>query len=137
MGFDGFDTFDVLKILALALVASTSAIAGLARARGENALFWGGINAAGFLFLPVFVMFVLVPKYFDPFVAPEHRPFWFFVSVVLWVASLAVYIRFFSGRKRAHPNGMWTCPNCSYLNKEYALVCEACERPFQKSFKSF
>ena len=137
MGFDGFDTFDVVKILIAALVAWTVTIAGLARARRENPLFWGGICAAGFLLMPALVMFVLVPKFMDATFARERRPFWFIVSTVLWVGFLALYLRFFAGGRLPKPGGMWSCPNCKYLNQERALICEACQQPFQRSFKSF
>jgi hypothetical protein len=30
----------------------------------------------------------------------------------------------------AKPDGMWSCKNCSYLNKQYAVVCEACRQPY-------
>jgi hypothetical protein len=132
MGFDGFDTLDALKFLTVALIASTATIASLARARRENAMFWGGVCAGGFLLLPVLVMFVLVPKFMDATFARERRPFWFVVSTVLWVGGLALYLRFFAGRKRTQPDGMWTCPNCTFLNKEYELACEACSQPYSK-----
>ena len=137
MGFDGFDTIDVLKIVTLLLVASSCTVAGFARARGENALFWGGLCAFGFLLAPVLVAFVVVPKFLDASLAREQRPFWFFVSVVAWVAFLVFWIRFVVGRKRVHPNGMWSCPRCNYLNKEYALICEACELPYSKSARTW
>jgi len=54
-----------------------------------------------------------------------------------WLALVTIYIWIFVGRKRVKPSGMWSCPNCKYLNKEYALVCEACGQSFQQSFRSF
>ena len=137
MGFDGFNTLDVLKMVTLLLVATSVSIAGFARARGENALFWGGMCAFGFLLMPTLVAFVVVPMFLEPAAARELRPFWFFVSAVVWVTFLVVWIRFLAGRKRVHPKGMWSCPHCNYLNREYALICEACERPYTKSSRTW
>ena len=137
MGFDGFNTMDVLKMLTFLIVATSASIGAFARARGENALFWGGLCAFGFVLVPVLLAFVVVPKFVDPAAARELRPFWFFVSGVAWVAFLVFWIRFLVGRKRIHPDGMWSCPRCNYLNREYALICEACELPYTKSSRTW
>ena len=132
MGFDGFNTLDVLKMVTLLLVATSVSIAGLARARGENALFWGGVCAFGFLLMPTLVAFVVVPMFVEPAAARELRPFWFFVSVVVWVTFLVVWIRFLVGRKRVHPKGMWSCPHCNYLKPRICTDLRSLRAPIYK-----
>ena len=55
----------------------------------------------------------------------------FFISAIAWVAVLAFCARFLLGRKYANPGGMWSYPNCKYLNQPYAVICEACRQPFE------
>jgi hypothetical protein len=43
---------------------------------------------------------------------------------------MAFCTRFLLGIGRAKPSGMWSCPNCKYLNQHYAVVCEACSQPY-------
>ena len=52
-------------------------------------------------------------------------------SAVAWVAVLAFCARFLLGRQHANPGGMWTCPNCKYLNQPYVVLCEACRQPYK------
>jgi hypothetical protein len=77
-------------------------------------------------------MIVVVPKFMDAAFARERRPFWFVVSTVFSVGGLALYLRFFAGRKRTQPDGMWTCPDGTYLYKKYELAGEACSEPYSK-----
>ena len=54
----------------------------------------------------------------------------YFVTSLAWVAALAFCARFLLGREFAKPGGMWSCPNCRYLNQPYAVICEACRQPY-------
>jgi hypothetical protein len=35
------------------------------------------------------------------------------------------------------PFSVWSCKNCSYLNKQYAVICEACRGPYASKALSF
>ena len=47
-----------------------------------------------------------------------------------WIGAVALRTRFLIGRGGEKPSGMWSCPNCKYLNQHYAVVCEACKQPY-------
>ena len=50
----------------------------------------------------------------------------------VWLALVALYVRFVPGRQRVQPSGKWSCPNCHWLNAASALNCEACKTPYTK-----
>jgi hypothetical protein len=58
------------------------------------------------------------------------------IASYVWVGVIAVCTRFLIGMSREKPGGMWSCPNCKYLNQHYAVVCEACQQPFGKPKQS-
>ncbi len=128
---------DLLKMPLVAVIAATSAIAALAKARGAEPIFWAGVTLLG---APVFALIVLfLVEYFGeyPSIVNPESTFYLIISIVVWFALVALYVRFWVGHRRANPHAMWSCPNCRYLNQHYAVVCEACNQPFQESFRTF
>ena len=112
------------------LIAATSGIASFARGRGGNPWMWGVMTVAGYFGVPFLMGFFAVMLGVNPGRLKEDAQVWFFVSAIAWVAVLAFCARFLLGHKNASPGGMWSCPNCKYLNQPYAVVCEACRRPY-------
>jgi hypothetical protein len=114
------------------LIAATGGIATLARARGGKPWLWGTLTVVGYFLVPFLVGFFVGAFSSDPKRVKESAQLLFFVSAVSWVAILAFCARFLLGRGYAKPDGMWSCPNCKYLNKEYAVICEACQQPWRR-----
>ncbi len=114
------------------LIIVTGGIAAYARGRGGKPWLWGALTVAGYFLVPFLVTFFGVLLGADPKRVKEDAQLWFFVSAIGWVAVLAFCARFILGRQYAKPEGMWSCPNCNYLNKQYAVLCEACRRPYEK-----
>jgi hypothetical protein len=112
------------------LIAATSGIASFARGRGGNPWTWGVLTVAGYFGVPFLVAFFAVMFGVNRAHLMDDARIWFFVSAIVWVAVLAFCARFVLGRKYVNPGGMWTCPNCKYLNQPYAVVCEACRQPY-------
>ena len=113
------------------LIAATSGIAALARGRGGNPWLWGTLTIAGYFAVPYLVAFLAALFGVIPKDMKEDAQILFFVSAIAWVALLAFCARFLLGRKYANPGGMWSCPNCKYLNQPYAVICEACRQPYK------
>jgi hypothetical protein len=126
-----------LRLIIIAIVVGVAAISALAKARGANPKFWGGVSLLGAVAFPSVVLFLVA--YFGqyPSLFNVETPFWLFVSFISWFGLLAVCVRFVVGRRRPNPHARWSCPNCKYLNQHYALICEACGLPFQNSFRTF
>ena len=113
------------------LVVATSGIASFARGRGGNPWLWGAMTVVGYFAVPFLVAFVAAMFGVNPSHLKEDAQVLFFISAIAWVAVLAFCARFLLGRKYANPGGMWSCPNCKYLNQPYAVICEACRQPYQ------
>jgi hypothetical protein len=111
------------------LIAAASGIAAYARARGGNTYVWGGLGVGGYVLIqyvgPIFLASLGRP------LDPDSRV-WLFVAALSWLGVVAFSARFLLGRTREKPSGMWSCPNCKYLNQQYAVLCEACKRPYAK-----
>ncbi len=106
------------------LVGATSAIAAYARGRGGSPWLWGTITVVGYLGVELGVAVMW------RFVTGETNPLPGLLGSWAWVGAVALYTRFGLGAARPKPWGMWTCPNCKYLNGGYALICEACKQPY-------
>ena len=111
------------------LIAAAGGIAAYARGRGANPFVWGSLGVGGYV----------VIEYAGPVImASLGRPLdsdsrmWLIVVAAAWVGMVAFCARFLLGRTREKPPGMWSCPNCKYLNQQYAVVCEACRQPYAK-----
>jgi len=113
------------------LVVATSGIASFARGRGGNPWVWGAMTVVGYFAVPFLVAFSAAMFGVNPGHLKEDAQLWFFISAIAWVAVLAFCARFLLGRKYANPGGMWSCPNCKYLNQPYAVICEACRQPYK------
>jgi hypothetical protein len=113
------------------LVVATSGIVSFARGRGGNPLVWGALTVVGYFVVPFLVAFFAAVFGANPGHLKEDARVWFFISAIAWVAVLAFCARFLLGRKYANPGGMWSCPNCKYLNQPYAVICEACRQPYE------
>jgi hypothetical protein len=114
------------------LIAATGGIASFARARGGSPWLWGALTLAGYFLVPFLVSFLAILFGADPRSMKEDAQFWFFVSAVSWVAVLAFCARFLLAHNYAKPDGLWSCSNCKDLNKQYAVICEACQQPYGK-----
>jgi hypothetical protein len=114
------------------LIAATVGIAGFARARGGTPWLWGTLTVVGYFLAPFLVTLCAVLFGTNPKVVKQDAQLWFYVSAIAWVAVLAFCARFLLGRHRQKPSGMWSCPNCKYLNQHYAVICEACKQPYGK-----
>jgi hypothetical protein len=112
------------------LIAATSGIATLARGRGGKPWLWGTLTVIGYFLVPFLIVFFAGAFGADPKRVKQNAQLLFFVSAVSWVAVLAFCARFLLGRGYAKPDGMWSCSNCKYLNKQYAVICEACKQPY-------
>src|SRR5213593_4090150 len=89
----------------------------LAKGRGANRWLASSIALCGFLAI----------RLGGPlFVATSDGLLFTIVLAWVWVALVAGSYRFFVGRKRPQPTGMWLCSQCTYTNKAYALSCAAC-----------
>lgn len=111
------------------LIIATSGIAAFARGRGGNTYLWGTMTAGGYLFIAY-----LLPRFFPPITDPEGTRYLFFAAAIAWVGAIAFCARYLLGsRRKEKPSGMWTCPECKYLNQRYAVQCEACKRPYGKT----
>src|SRR5215475_6158988 len=109
------------------LLLSTGAIAAYARSRGGNPFVWGAISVAGFLLIQFAGGYILGLLH----IAADGDSSWLLVAIsVGWVGIIAFCTRFLLGAGRPKPSGMWSCPNCKYLNQHYAVVCEPCSRPY-------
>jgi hypothetical protein len=118
------------------LIAATAGIAGFARARGGKPWLWGTLAVVGYFLVPFLVTTLAILLGVDPKSVKGDAQLWFFASAVSWMAVLAFCARFLLGRTREKPSGMWSCPNCKYLNQHYAVICEACQQPYGKSAQS-
>lgn len=113
------------------LIAATSGIASFARGRGGNPWVWGAMTVVGYFLVPFLVGFLARIFGANPGHLKENAQVLFFTSAIAWVAVLAFCARFLLGRMYANPGGMWSCPNCRYLNQPYAVICEACRQPYE------
>jgi len=118
------------------LIAATAGIAAFARGRGGQPWLWGTLTVVGYFAVPFLVSFFAVALGADRRTMQENAQLLFFIAAVSWVAVLAFCARFLLGRGYEKPNGMWSCANCKYLNKQYAVICEACRQPYGKSAPS-
>ena len=114
------------------LIVVTGGIAAFARGRGGKPWLWGALTVVGYFLVPLVVTWLAIAFGASPRAVKENAQLWFFVSAIGWVALLAFCARFVLGRSYEKPSGMWSCPNCKYLNKQYAVICEACQQPYGK-----
>jgi hypothetical protein len=119
------------------LLLATGGIAAFARGRGGKPWLWGTLTVVGYFLVPAAVAFFAAMFGADPTSIKENAQFWFFASAITWVAVLAFCARFLLGRGYAKPGGMWSCKNCKYLNKHYAVICEACREPYASKAPPF
>jgi hypothetical protein len=114
------------------LIVVTGGIGAFARGRGGKPWLWGMLTVLGYFLVPFLVTYLAPVFGADPKGVKENVQLWFFVSAIAWVAVLAFCARFLLGSSYEKPGGMWSCPNCTYLNKQYAVICEACQQPYRK-----
>lgn len=110
------------------LIISTGGIATYARGRGGNPFLWGSLSVAGFVLIQLAGGTILRLLGVSPDTADAQ---WVLLAVAFaWVGVIALLTRFLLGMGRPKPSGMWSCPGCKYLNQHYAVVCEACAKPY-------
>lgn len=111
------------------LIVTTGGIAAYARGRGGNPWLWGTLSVAGHLliqFMGPFVLALLGLKIGENTLLIVGIVSW------VWIGVIAFCSRFLLGMNMEKPDGMWSCKNCKYLNQRYAVMCEACKRPYGK-----
>ena len=109
------------------LIVSTGAIAAYARTRGGNPWLWGTLSVAGFLLIQFFGVILLRALG----IAVDADAGWVLLAISFaWVGIIALCSRFLLGMGRLKPGGMWSCASCNYLNQHYAVICEACSKPY-------
>ncbi len=118
------------------LIAATAGIAAFARGRGGKPVLWGILTVVGYFLVPFLVTLSAVALGANTQAIKENSQLWFLISAISWVAILAFCARFLLGRSYAKPGGIWSCPNCKYLNQPYAVICEACRQPYRVSAPS-
>jgi hypothetical protein len=106
------------------LILAASGIAAYARGRGGNPWLFGGLAVAGYVLL---VDILPIVARLSP---DSDNRIWTIAGGVAWVGVIAFCARFLLGSGRKKPSGMWTCPNCKFLNQHYAIMCEACRQPY-------
>jgi hypothetical protein len=111
----------------IALIVTTGGIAGYARARGGNPWLWGSLSLGGHLLIQfVGGMILGILGY-----SGNQDAIWILiVASWAWIGVIALCTRFLLGIRHEKPSGMWSCPNCKYLNQHYAVICEACQQPY-------
>lgn len=120
------------------LILVTGGITAFARGRGGKPWLWGTLTVVGYFLVPFLVtLLVVLAGLADPKSVQENKYVWFYSLAIAWVAILAFCARFLLGRNFAKPDGMWSCKNCSYLNKQYAVICEACREPYASKAPPF
>jgi hypothetical protein len=119
------------------LIVVTGGIASYARGRGGKPWLWGALTVVGYFLVPFLVAFFAVVFGVNPKIVKDDAQIWFFISAIAWVAILAFCARFLLGRNYAKPGGMWSCPNCKYLNQHYSVICEACRQPYASKAMPF
>jgi len=112
------------------LMVAAGGIAAYARGRGGNPIVWGSLGVGGYALLNYVVPVILI--YLRRPLDADSR-MWLFMGAAAWVGVVAFSARFLLGSTREKPSGMWSCPNCRYLNQQYAVICEACQQPYGKS----
>lgn len=106
------------------LMIATGGVAAYARGRGGNPWLWGSVAITGY----VVVEYILPPIVR---VTPESDTALMFLwGGFAWMGVVALCARFVLGSGKKQASSMWTCPNCKYLNQRYAVICEACQRPY-------
>ena|SRR5580704_6804504 len=106
------------------LLIACGGIATFARARGGNPFLRALVAGAGYAAIVWIVpLFVRLP-------ADSNAQIWLLIAAFGWVGAIALVTRFALGSGRKKPSGMWNCPNCRFLNQHYAVVCDACKRPY-------
>ena len=106
------------------LIICTTGIAAYARARGGNPVYWSALSVGGYILI-VYVLPTALR------LAPHSETrFWMFPAGLGWMGVMALCTRFLIGSGRPKPSGMWVCPNCRFLNQHYAVLCDACQRPY-------
>ncbi len=115
----------MLELIVLAIAVLT--IIAFARARGGSraAIAAGTAAVGGYFLLLSGLRLVLGPSPEDSNVQVIK-----FLLPWAWVAAVLLFARFGLGRKRAKPGEHWVCPHCGGLNREFAVVCETCDKPY-------
>ena len=108
----------------LFLILAASGVAAYARARGGNPWLFGTVAVAGYTLLADVVPII------DRLSPDSDERIWRLTAGVRWVGARAFAARFLLGSSRKKASGMWTSPNCKFLNQHYAVPCEACRQPY-------
>ena len=111
------------------LIVAAGGIGAYARGRGGNPVAWGSLGIGGYVVI-AYLGPVIMASFGRP-VDPDSR-IWLILVAAAWVGIVAFCARFLLGSTREKPSGMWSCPNCKYLNQQYAVICEACQQPYAK-----
>jgi len=109
----------------------------MARTRGVSPWLFGAIAVLSWLVASIVGTSVLqAPAVQAARGARLVAEFVAYLAPWICVAAVVLYVRFVPGRKRAQPEGRWSCAECGWLNADYALQCEACHAPFHPGPRS-
>jgi hypothetical protein len=106
------------------VIAAVGGIAELARGRGGIPWLWGSVALAGYLLTEFLTGLILVLLHTRESVVP-------LVAGWLWIATVAIFLRFGLGRQHSQPDSAWSCANCKTLNKKSSVLCEACKQTWE------
>jgi hypothetical protein len=107
------------------MIVAISAIATMARRRGSDTVLWGGLALGGFLLITIGGSAIVTYLHKD-----GDLRLYLEIGGWAWVGAMFLFVRFAIGATKTKPGGMWSCPDCRYLNAPNAIVCEACGKPY-------
>jgi len=112
MNYTALEEEQMLGYIAYALLYAlfVGYIVNVARGRGGKPWLWGVTAVASGLILMPFVPF----------------------GLLIGNALVFLWVRFGLGRGGQQPGMRWSCPECRFLNERYAVVCEACNKPWKQ-----
>ncbi len=118
--------FRVFEIVLLVMVAGS--IMTIARRRGGRAPLWGAAAFIGYLAVKIAAV---KAGLFAGSIDDENGAIFQHMLAVAWLAATWLAARFLLGRSRVKAGRKWSCPSCSFLNQEDAVVCEACGKVYK------
>jgi len=114
----------------LGVIVAIGAIVTMSRRRGTDVVYWAGLALGGYLLFSLVGAAILVRKHLPDYLLYADLAGW------AWIGLIFLFVRFAIGASKPKSWGMWSCPNCHYLNAANAIVWEACKKPYTPREKS-
>ena len=115
------------------LIAAITTVGAVARGRGATPWLWGTVATVGYLAVAFAVVYAFERRLVTVTSPLMAQIPWPGIAAWGWIGCVLVYLRFFRARGAVQPDGKWTCPNCTWLNARYSVICEACKEPYRQS----